>query len=98
MPPNSRNYANRPMMTSKVAYASRLIKAESVSGWQRRIAQSAGRRIAIVRKIIESEELKEFDPRIWLEAIEKVTVYHDKRVVFTFQDGREITSQVEDAT
>lgn len=51
-----------------------------------------------MRKIIESEELKEFDPRIWLDAIEKVTVDHDKRVVFTFQDGREITSQVEDAT
>ena len=50
-----------------------------------------------LQKIIESEELKEFDPRIWLEVIEKVTVYHDKRVVFTFQDGREITSQVEDA-
>lgn len=47
---------------------------------------------------VESEELKEFDPRIWLDVIEKVTVYHDKRVVFTFQDGREITSQVEDAT
>ena len=51
-----------------------------------------------MRKIIESEELKEFDPRIWLEAIEKVTVDHDKRVVFTFQDVREITSQVEEAT
>ena len=45
-----------------------------------------------LRKIIETEELKEFDPRIWLEVIEKVTIFHDNRVVFTFQDGREITS------
>ena len=36
--------------------------------------------------------IKDFDPRIWLEVIEKVTVFHDKRVVFTFQDGKEVAS------
>lgn len=46
-----------------------------------------------LRNIIEADGfLKEFDPRIWLEVVEKVTIFHDKRVVFTFQDGKEVAS------
>ena len=45
-----------------------------------------------LRNIAEAEELQEFDPRIWLEIIEKATIYHDKRIVFTFQDGKEVAS------
>ena len=45
-----------------------------------------------LRNIAEAEELREFDPRIWLEIVEKATIYHDKRIVFTFQDGKEVAS------
>ena len=45
-----------------------------------------------LRKIIDAEELEEFDPRVWVEVIEKVTIFHDNRVVFTFQDGKEVAS------
>ena len=45
-----------------------------------------------LRNIEATEELQEFDPRIWLEIVEKATIYHDKRIVFTFQDGKEVAS------
>jgi len=45
-----------------------------------------------LRNIEEAEELQEFDPRIWREIVEKATIYHDKRIVFTFQDGKEVAS------
>ena len=36
----------------------------------------------------------EFDPDLWLAAIEKATVYVDGRVVFTFKGGMEITEEM----
>ena len=36
----------------------------------------------------------EFDPDLWLAAIEKATVYADCRVVFTFKGGMEITEEM----
>ena len=36
----------------------------------------------------------EFDPDLWLAAIEKATVYADHRVVFTFKGGMEITEEM----
>ena len=46
----------------------------------------------MMSNIEAAEELQEFDPRIWLEIVEKATIYHDKRIVFTFQDGKEVAS------
>lgn len=36
----------------------------------------------------------EFDPELWLAAIEKATVYADDRIVFTFKGGIEITEEM----
>ena len=36
----------------------------------------------------------EFDPELWLAAIEKATVYADGRIVFTFKGGIEITEEM----
>ena len=42
--------------------------------------------------ISQTGELAQFDPRVWVEVVEQVTVFHDGRVVFRFKDGREITT------
>ena len=34
-------------------------------------------------------ELQEFDPRVWMDVMDIVTVHHDGRMVFRFKDGRE---------
>lgn len=34
--------------------------------------------------------LVHFDGRLWLESIDRATVYHDGRIVFRFIDGTEI--------
>lgn len=52
--------------------------------------QSRAQEIDIYMKTLVSQdgELQAFDPRVWLDVIEKVTVYHDGRMVFQFKDGR----------
>ena len=52
--------------------------------------QSRAQEIDIYMKTLVSQEgeLQVFDPRVWLDVIEKVTVYHDGRMVFQFKDGR----------
>lgn len=35
-------------------------------------------------------ELTEFDESVWIAMVQKATVYHDGRLVFTFQNGMEI--------
>lgn len=42
--------------------------------------------------VSEKGELTQFDPRVWVEVIDQVTVFHDGRVVFRFKDGREIAT------
>lgn len=42
--------------------------------------------------ISQTGGLAQFDPRVWVEVVEQVTVFHDGRVVFRFKDGREITT------
>jgi len=42
--------------------------------------------------ISQNGELAQFDPRVWVEVVEQVTVFHDGRVAFRFKDGREITT------
>lgn len=42
--------------------------------------------------ISQTGALAQFDPRVWVEVVEQVTVFHDGRVVFRFKDGREITT------
>lgn len=55
----------------------RLDKAKRIETYMERIQSQSG-------------ELTVFDPRLWLEVIDVVTVYHDGRIVFRFLDGREI--------
>ena len=38
----------------------------------------------------QNGDLTEFDERLWVETVEKVTIYHDARWVFRFQNGAEI--------
>ena len=40
----------------------------------------------------QSGELMQFDPRVWVEVVDQVTVFHDGQVVFRFKDGREIAT------
>lgn len=42
--------------------------------------------------VSQTGELTQFDPRVWVEVVEQVTVFHDGRVVFRFKDGREIAT------
>lgn len=35
-------------------------------------------------------DLPEFDEKVWLTTIERVTVYHDGRLLFRFNNGTEI--------
>ncbi len=36
----------------------------------------------------------EFDEKLWCGTIDRVTVYADKRVIFRFKDGREVTTEL----
>jgi len=38
----------------------------------------------------QNGDLAEFDERLWVETVDKVTIYHDNRWVFRFQNGAEI--------
>ena len=40
--------------------------------------------------VSQNGELQEFDPRVWLDVIEKVVVFNGGRMVFRFKDGRTI--------
>ena len=66
--------------------------AEQISDLERKRLdrQSRAREIDIYMKTLVSQdgELQVFDPRVWLDVIEKVTVYHDDRMAFLFKDGR----------
>ncbi len=58
------------------------------------VREARAKEIRPFLKVIVSQngELKQFDPRVWVEVVEQVTVYHDGRVVFRFKDGREIAT------
>jgi len=59
--------------------ADREVRAKEIQAYFRTIVSHAG-------------ELTQFDPRIWVEVVDQVTVFHDNRIVFRFKDGREITT------
>ena len=40
--------------------------------------------------VSQNGELQKFDPRVWLDVIEKVVVFNGGRMVFRFKDGRTI--------
>lgn len=42
--------------------------------------------------VSQSGELTQFDPRVWVEVVDLVTVFHDGQIVFRFKDGREIAT------
>ena len=42
--------------------------------------------------VSQNGELSQFDPRVWVEVVDLVTVFHDGQVVFRFKDGREIAT------
>ena len=42
--------------------------------------------------VSQNGELTQFDPRVWVEVVDLVTVFHDGKVVFRFKDGREIAT------
>ncbi|MGI6711174.1 MAG: hypothetical protein ACOX4L_00235 [Bacillota bacterium] len=45
---------------------------------------------SFIRNLESCDILKEFDERIWIAAIDKVTVQQDGALVFIFKDGIEI--------
>ena len=51
--------------------------------------------IAIGGMLTELEELEappiEFDEKLWHAVVDRVTVYHDDRLVYSLKDGTEIT-------
>ena len=55
----------------------RLAKAEAIGGFIFELSEY-------------TEAITEFNEGLWLAVIEKVTAYHDGRLVFTFQNGIEI--------
>jgi site-specific DNA recombinase len=55
----------------------RLTKADAIGGFMFELSE-------------RNETLTEFDDRLWLTVIDKVTAYHDGRLVFKFQNGSEI--------
>lgn len=48
--------------------------------------------------MFELRELDElpiaFDERLWHGLVDRVTVYHDERLIFHFKDGSEIAEQL----
>jgi len=57
--------------------AERLTKADAIGGFMFELSE-------------RNETLTEFDDRLWLTVIDKVTAYHDGRLVFKFQNDSEI--------
>ena len=55
----------------------RLAKRDLIGGFMSELAQ-------------RKELLTEFDEQLWIAAVDKVTVFHDGRLVFSFKDGTEI--------
>lgn len=68
-------------------------KAKSIS-LQKQKEERLAKRDLIGEFMIElskrKELLTEFDENLWVSIIDKVTVFHDGRVVFTFKDGTKI--------
>ena len=54
--------------------------------------------VAIVGMLFELTELEappiEFDEKLWHAVVDKVTVYHDDRLVYSLKDGTEITVEL----
>ncbi len=65
------------MATLEQKKAERVKKAKSIGAYLQAVCDRDG-------------ELTEFDPRVWMDVIDQVTVYHDGRMVFQFKDGREV--------
>ena len=59
---------------------------------KRQDRQSRAQEIQMYMKTVVSQngELREFDPRVWLDVIDKVVVYNGGCMVFRFKDGRTI--------
>ena len=48
---------------------------------------------AFMFELVERQDaITEFDDRLWLATVDKVTVYSDGRLVFLFQNGTEVTA------
>ena len=62
----------------QAAKAQREAKAEDIGGFMFELAEYG-------------EPIIEFDDRLWLTAIDTVTVHRDGRLIFRFQTGHEIT-------
>ena len=79
-------------------YTSLVDRYESLAGQmeelkiKRQERQSRAQEIQLYMKTVVSQngELQEFDPRVWLDVIEKVVIYQGGRMVFQFKDGRTI--------
>ena len=54
--------------------------------------------VAIGGMLFERTELEappiEFDEKLWHAVVDKVTVYHDDRLVYSLKDGTEITIEL----
>ncbi len=63
-------------------------------GLQRRKVERQARADAIGAVMFALSELgsgvTEFDDSLWTSTVAKATAYHDRRLVFTFQDNTEI--------
>ena len=69
---------NEKVEKLKAVRAERLLKAEAIS--------------AFMFEIHERDRLvEEFNDRLWLATIEKVTVCHDGKLIFQFKNGMEVS-------
>ena len=57
--------------------AAKAAKAKDIDAYINRLTEQNG-------------DLTEFDERLWIETVDKVTIYHDGHWVFQFQNGAEI--------
>ena len=51
------------------------------------------KRLGLIRYIIAvsyTHLVQSFDEELWYSTVDYVTVYEDKRLVFTFRDGRQV--------
>ena len=73
-------------------------KYKSAALWQKRYTADLKKRatesVAIGGMLFELTELEappiEFDEKLWHAVVDKVTVYHDDRLVFSLKDGTDI--------
>ena len=79
----------------KTLYEKLKKKYDALDAEKHRRKEQHNRLCAFIATLQTQSDLPvEFDPDLWLAAIEKATVYAGHRVVFTFKGGMEITEEV----